>query len=405
MKFNLQYLLLIILFVSTHGNAQITTAKIEGTIPTEGFYQIVVNPKIRAVTAEDFSNFRIYDSQNKEVPYVVKEFSNSLVYNKFTDLKILSKVIENKKLSSYIIENQRQELNSLSLIVANSAIEKKYNISGSNDQKEWFGIAMNQQFAALNTSESNSLRTIQFPVCNYKFIKLEFDNTKSLPINILNIGYNQDFLTAEKFLEIPTKSVQIKQILSQKITQIALDFDSEQIIDRINFAIKNPKFYNRQAKIFSIKTENGKDVKALIQTINLASDSKNEIEVSVSKNKKIIIEVDNQDNPELEIKSITCFQKPVFVSAWLKPNEKYTIKTNLPNSQMPNYDLSFFESEIEKNQVLGLEMNDIQTINAPKEVIPTESFWQKSWFMWLCISIAGLTILYFVNGLLKDMKQ
>ncbi|WP_163515005.1 hypothetical protein [Gelidibacter japonicus] len=39
-----------------------------------------------------------------------------------------------------------------------------------------------------------------------------------------------------------------------------------------------------------------------------------------------------------------------------------------------------------------------------KAVEKTKSFWQQPWFMWSCIGIAVLMIVYFAFNMLRDMN-
>lgn len=38
-----------------------------------------------------------------------------------------------------------------------------------------------------------------------------------------------------------------------------------------------------------------------------------------------------------------------------------------------------------------------------EKIAEDKALWQEPWFMWLCIIIGGITILFFVRSLVKDI--
>jgi hypothetical protein len=50
-------------------------------------------------------------------------------------------------------------------------------------------------------------------------------------------------------------------------------------------------------------------------------------------------------------------------------------------------------------------MTDIQNQNPTEKSLTKEPFWQQKGFMWLCIILAGITILFFSMRLTKDIKN
>ena len=68
----------------------------------------------------------------------------------------------------------------------------------------------------------------------------------------------------------------------------------------------------------------------------------------------------------------------------------------------PNYDLAYFKETISDS----LPEAQITSIEHHKQGTTTDakaSFWQQPWFMWLCISIGGLMIMFFSMKLIKEM--
>lgn len=404
LKVNKTQLLLSILcfLISFFSIAQELTAEIDGEIPTEGFYQIMVHPEIRAYTKNDFSNFRLYDSKNQEVPYLLKQYNNQSVYHKIHVLKIIDKGIKTNENSTYIIENPFENISSLTLEITNTNINKTFSISGSHDQKNWYGVSMNNQtYFDDYKSTTNIKLNVDFPKMSYKYIKFVFDDKKNLPIEILQFYFKENFSEEMKLLPVAIKSFK-KEDFKFKKTRLSIDFSQPETVDLISFNIKNPKLFQREVSIYGVEKN---EELVFINRFKITHTTEKNIVINIEKQKKIVIDIDNLDSPPLDIEEVLCYQKPLFVSAWLNPNEKYLIKTNIKNAKRPIYDLAFFENDIEKNQIIGLQMKNIKVEEKKVEEKITEdkALWQQPWFMWLCIIIGGLTLLFFVRSLVKDM--
>ena len=315
-----------------------------------------------------------------------------------------------KKSSSIVISNPSvTNINRISLSIANSDVVKKYSISGSDDQKEWFGVSNSQELEDLKSTDKTSvIKTISFPLCSYRFLKIDFNDKKTLPINILKAGNFNSQVQSNLLQQIIPKSRSITQLPNEKKTQIHLVFEGPQVINQIVFDITKPTLYKRNASIYKNVT---RKIKHKTETypenstnFELSSDTKNIFNISQIFGKEIFITIENQDNQPLTITAIKCNQIPVSIIADLKANEKYTIKTGNPNLYAPQYDLSYFKNNISttlpETTIYGIE----RTISIQNR-IQEKSFWQQSWFMWLCIALGGITILYFTASLVKEMKS
>ena len=76
--------------------AQNTTGTLE-TVSKVGLYEISLPNEIRSFSNRDLSDFRILDSNNKEVPYFIREKRNSIKTSEYVEFEIVSKkVIKDK---------------------------------------------------------------------------------------------------------------------------------------------------------------------------------------------------------------------------------------------------------------------------------------------------------------------
>jgi len=385
-----------------------TTAKIE-TVKENGLHKIVLPPEIRSFSKEELGDFRIVDAKGTEIPYYILQGNTETNSNRFSECKILSKTAIPKSKTILIFENPKTAIDQIVLSITNSDVTKTYSISGSDDQKEWFGLVNNALLTELENKDTTSVfKTIPLPLTSYRYLKIEWNDKKTLPINILKIGFFTNTDNKPKLVEITAEKIKFQPIPAEKKTRIYIAFTRPQSINQIGFTITNPNLFQRKAQIYVPKKAptNQKSVPfpEEIFAFELSSNTNNTFSIPQLFEKEWFIEIKNQDNPPLTIKKIQFFQNQIAVIADLKANEKYTITTQNPKLQSPTYDLENFKNRLDST-LPEAKIYDIKHLSSIENQTKNQSFWQQSWFMWLCISLGGLAILYFTSSLVKDLKN
>ncbi len=397
------------LLIANIGMAQNSTFAKITKVTENGLHKIILPTAVRSISREDLSDFRIFDSKGNEVPYFYKNTNQALSTTEYVEYKIISETIIPKKQTTIIFENPEKNISSLMLSIANYEGEKTYNLSGSNDQKQWYGLANNNVLYDLNDPEElNIVKIISFPKNNYKFLKIELNDKKSLPISIKRIGNDNSRTTFAKLLQVDYANIKTEDFKVEKKTKIHVLFDSSQFLNQINFKINAPKLYKRTARIYKLETRKVKHkfetIEQEITNFELSSDSNNEFNLSNIYEKDFYVEIENQDNQPLSISEIKFFQIPVTIFADLNPKENYIIKTGNPDAIAPVYDLENFENSISEK----LPIAEIIEIVLPKlsaNIVHEIQFWEQPWFMWICICVGGIAVLYFSISLLKDLNK
>lgn len=401
-KIILAFLCINVAFAQYDTKAQLAEVK------QDGLHEICLPNAIRSFSNNDLSDFRILDSKGIEVPYFIRKKEDIIRTSAYVDFDILSKKRVRDTSSTIIFKNNFKTINAFDLFVANYSGSKSFKLSGSNNKKEWFGILNKGVLSNLESvNDISTTKTIRFPRCNYRFIKITFNDKKSLPINVLKIGSISNDSEYKKFQTVTSSTQTISELSEVKKTQIHVHFKNKEIINQVQFKVVSPEFYNRNVVIY---TKSTRVVKQKSETYNktlarFKLNSENETIFNIPEifEDDIYIEIENKDSQKLVFSDILFFQKPLYIITSLKKNETYTIKTGLKNSKAPEYDLSFFRNSISKS------LPTVQIINivkeSPKEVIERVSIWQKPWFMWTCIGVAGLVILFFMSNLVKDLKK
>ena len=377
------------------------------TVTKEGLHKIMLTPEVRAASKNNFNLLRIKDSANTEVPYVLKDYSDRL-FSVFTPIDILSSKRIKDSVTAIVLENKkRKKLTNLVLQIANTNISKRYHLFGSNDAKTWFGITSNTVLNLSNSANSSSLeRRINFPTTTYQFLKIAFNDTNSLPINVLGIGVYTNKFFSEEPIELTYYSQKVTQVKERKVTQIKFTSKNSHKINSISFSIKTA-FFLRKAKLIVQKERKiKKRVSTYEQVIfhfQLSSKTENTFILNNLNEKEFVIEIENQDNPALEITKVALFQKPVYLISNLKKGENYTVIIDTTYSK-PIYDLGNFISE-NTAAIEELTFKNFVKIKSKTTIIKEKAFWQTSIFMWACIIFVSILIVYFALDLLKDVKH
>ena len=400
-------LLLALAFVNV-SIAQNTTGILE-TVNTDGLYQINVPNQIRSFSNRNLSDFRIVDSEGQEVPYFIREKRSRLSTSKYVAFEMVSK--ENRKDTSttIVFNNPFKVVEDIVLSIANYTGSKNFKISGSNDAIEWFGVLNSGRLSNLEGTNSTSIdKAIRVPSCSYNYLKIEFDDIRSLPINVLKIGGYANAITNRALQKVSTSAMSTVEFKEEKKTQIHIKFKNKEILNQVEFKVVAPDFYNRTVTIYKRVT---RVVKKKEETYNkrlasfqLNSESPNIFSISEIFEDNIYIEIENKDSNNLVFSDISFFQKPLYVITSLKANENYSITTGSKTMKAPEYDLSFFRHHI-SDSLPQLQIKNIVKQAFTPTVKQEQSFWQQSWFMWVCIAATGVVVLFFTSNLVKDLKK
>lgn len=376
-------------------------------VSQNGLHKIVLTPEVRSFSKDDMAHIRIYDAQKKEIPFVV--FDENRSESTAVNFPIIDKKAINNVSSTFVFANEsNQKMDGLVLEIANTAVSKKFHISGSNDANEWFGLVNNQTISGLSDSYGTSVeRLFSFPLNNYKFIKFEFIDKNSLPINVLSASLYNNFVLKNE--EVTLTNFEQKIILDKKLkqTQIDVSFSEPQLIDGIKFNIVGPNHYLREAKIIVNKTQQMKrkveNYQETIAYFQLNSKNKNKFSLPNLFENQFSIIIENADNQELEIEKIQLFQQTKYLIADLKSNEKYSIQID-DQLRAPVYDLA--QSGIDFNaEYPSTTISDLEQVNQNTQVVKPLKFWQTPTFMWICIVLAVLVLGYFSVSMIREMGK
>jgi hypothetical protein len=408
-KINLAFILMLFSGVSALAQSFTHTADITG-ITKDSLYKIPLSPDYKQYMTANLHDMRIYDAKQTEVPYVVLSEPLLKAKSDFVEYEIVSQ-LHFSTFSEIVIRNpNKDKISNIAFNINNSDAYKYCSIEGSNDKKQWYSVSELQELSlAYNELYTNQYKCIYFPLNDYEYFRLTADDWHSYPLKINSAGCFKNSVIAGK-LNAVAFSKTISEDPKNKKTLVHLAFNNNQTVDRIDFKIKAPRLYRPHAIIFVNREETIKNkttqYREVLYEFELKSDNALFFDVPAINEKELFIEIENKDNPPLEIETISCQQLATYLVCDLKANESYTLKCGHKDLKLPEYDLVDFVSQIP--QLLPeAKLSPVKEL--PKEEIKAEkkekSFFETQQFLWLCLGIGALIIFLFSRSLLKDMGK
>lgn len=407
---NIAYILILFLACVGKTTAQGYTHQtaING-VKANGLYKISLNPEIKQYMASNLHDTRIHDSAQREVPYVV--LSEPLLKSKsdFIEYQIVSQ----KHFNSYseiIIHNpNKDKISNIAFNINNSDAYKYCAVEGSEDMKQWYSISAQQELSlAYNEVYTNTYKCIYFPLNNYSYFRLLVDDWYAQPLKINSAGYFKNSVIAGKLNDV-VFTKKISEDKFNKKTIIQLSFSNNQEVNRLDFKIKSPRLFMRHASVYvnrerELKHNKTEKYRELLFQFDLSSDGALFFDVPYLNEKEIFIEIENKDNPPLEIETINCKQLASYLVCDLNANNKYMLRFGNTSLKMPEYDLSNFVSSIpqllpEAGVGFIKQIPKATVVEDKKE----KSFFETKQFLWLCLGLGSVIIFFFSKSLLKDM--
>tara|TARA_R110001592_G_scaffold363293_1_gene683356 strand:+ start:14827 stop:16056 length:1230 start_codon:yes stop_codon:yes gene_type:complete len=378
-------------------------------IKEAGLYKILLPAELRAASAQNFDFLRLNDTAKVEQPYLIMDASDRQ-FASYQSIEIIDQKIYSDSLSRYIISRPLGLNSSLILKLANTEIDKEISIYGSDNKEDWFGLIENQRLT-INASSSPLLeKQVSLPLSNYAYLKIEIDNRKSAPIDLKEFGFYTNQYIPSALSPLQEISWELKEVNEEKITRIHFSSLDVHQIDAMAFEISNA-YYLRPASLLEKRereTKKGREIyEEVLYRFNLSAASQNYFTFNNLALSEFYIDIENADNPPLEITNIIFYQKPKYLVAYLEAGKNYHLDIDLSRKR-PQYDLGNFISD----KLNSLKDAKIISMNALKsdenlkaKTDSEDSFFQSKLFMWLAIVLGGLLISYIAFGLLKDMGK
>jgi len=376
-------------------------------IDSSGFYKIQVPPEINSKLKTDFSDLRLNEDKQMEVPYLLKDESSVKYLSSFKEYQIVDRIFSKDSITQIILKNESGErINNISLLIRNADVRKDLKLTGSFDRKQWFVVKEYESISSLNNEkEIAEIKLINFPLSNYSFYKIELNDKHSAPVDVLKAGYYESTIIKGQFTELKSQ-MSITDSLKQKVTWAQITFEDTLSVDEIEFTINGPLYYLRPVDLFySIGVTKTKN-KIYFDRITLDSKSSLRFDIGRIKVKEMWFKIYNEDSPLLKISTIRCFQLNHYCLAYLEKGKQYQLRFGDSLLTAPNYDIKYFQSVIPQSNLKILYPGKVAEIKQePKrESMDIKSIWNDKRFVWAALLVVILLLGFVTFRLMRDMN-
>lgn len=394
--------LLFVAFQTTWGQQ----LKVKVSATQDGYNSISVPQEFRAHMVNNPGMLRLKDKEGTEIPFILKTQENQIPFFSALQFKHSKNLGDTTEI--FLFDNQsKKKTNNYILQIANTTTQKKYNIEGSEDMQTWFGIVNNALLTELNNSEQTyTNKQIQFPLVDYRYIRIVLDNKSSAPIHVLKVGELKTGQNKQPLEKIKDISYQLVDNRSEKETVITISKKRNTPVDYLQIYVGSPKQYYR---IAYTAVENKNDVPS--QQRRKSSQFSNE-QLQLQTNlggmyvlnklypETFSIKIDNEDNPPLQIDSISFYQRPMVLVAEMDAKKEYSLMAD-SNWTAPNYDLSKIALHLPSDLPLA-KLNKVEELSTNTRT-RKENYGRI--ILTVCLALGAILIFYFGRGLLKDLKK
>jgi hypothetical protein len=368
-------------------------------VDTSGFYALGLTPDILARSQSNLADIRVF-GDGKFTPYI---FGSELPKKDQKSFVVFPQVNVDSKSDTatvFIVENKEHLIvNQLYLKLRNTAVDRTVNLSGSDDLNNWYAIKENLALSPASTVNDKGVdeQQLNFPYSTYHYFKIQIDHKNKAPIAILQAGVYKQLIDVPGYAQVPVALFTQKD--SAKSSTIVIRFKDNYPINKIHLDIASPKFYKRKINIYQL---NGKYFRLLTDTV-ISSTGAPDLIFS-AKTKAIELEIINEDNPPLSIKSATAYELTQKVMAYLEKGKQYQVLFGDSTVDAPNYDLKFFADSLQRNvsqlTPTGVEPNPLYQ---PKQIKESKAI--PEWAIWVAIVAVVLILLLLTLKMTQEVKK
>ncbi|GAB4015833.1 hypothetical protein GCM10028808_42350 [Spirosoma migulaei] len=377
------------------------------TVQQSGFHRIMLPPNVVGQLNASLTDIRLYDGQQKEVPYVLIRQQPEQV-SSFADYDIVSKQSRPNVATTLVLRNQaKSRITSLSLVLKNTNVGKTAQLSGSSDAHNWYAIDdaiwLGPTQNPINTTET---KQINFPLSDYEYYRLVINDSLSTPLNILRVGHSTQQAAAGAYSTIPNLSFSQRDS-SDKHTYIHLVGSSNARFDKLIITIQASAPFSRRAEIgqfHSRKLKRGRIDRwfEVIRTIELSSADSHEVYLPGLKTKDVYVVIANDDSPPLVIQDVHGYQLTTYLLADLLAGQPYQLHFSTDDVVAPSYDLTPFKPISTGNQpIIGIGPVRPNSIRSEQ----TTLFFTDSRIIWPALGLVLVVLGLLSYRMLRAMEK
>jgi hypothetical protein len=386
----------LLLFCSTAGAQSFNYRADLDSVNLSGFYAFSITPELSSMLKTDFRDLRIRDQMGNPVPWLVAGNIPMLRPELLKALDIVQNTTTDSGQSLLIIRNDsKDKIDGFYIRFRNAAVSRTINLSGSHDGIKWYSIIENVSLERRFIQDHDSfLENISFPLSSYTFYRVIIYNGKNDPLDILSVQkrISRDSPSPHALVENPPVSFIRKD--SNKISWIRVVNPRQFHISHLGIQVKAPRYFKRQVDILANDF--------LVGNFTISSDSLFHLSLPLLNDSVIAIQIYNEDNPPLDISSISTAQDTEQIIAYLDSGKSYQLEMMSADAQPPQYDLINFKDSIPEN-IKQIGVSHIIYVPALRTVAHNDLF-KKGW-LWFCLALVLLVLALFTIRLTKEVGK
>lgn len=369
-----------------------------------GYQRIDLSPDILGRLNDGLGNIRLYDGQRREVPYLLTRQTGS-DGKAFVPFTIISTTSVAHAGTTLIVKRPNQQpIQTVSLAVKNTAVQKSAMLSGSPDGNVWYALDNNVVLGGKSSSTSTAYtETLSFPLTDYPYFRLQISDSTSAPLNILRVGSYGQITASAQYTPVPDLRF-TQRDSSDHYTYLFLSRSSPARIDRLMVRVNSPAQYHRGAElgqltplVISRKRKRSQIGQAFSTEARFVVSSTGDSVLNLPSvlTEKRCIRIANADDPPLQIRAIEAAQMRTYLVANLLANSTYTLEFGDKQLAAPVYDLTQFKANIPA----VLPAATVGPMTAPDALVQKPSRKISPYMLWLAIG----TVLAFLGYMSYQM--
>lgn len=212
-------------------------------------------------------------------------------------------------------------------------------------------------------------------------------------------------------LNSPLKGIRYNiQHLANKTSLVKVFSNHKQWIHQVAFQIKEPMYFARDIRAYTKDwVQTGRRKRSWQETpiahYELRAYGRQSFAMNQYMSDTLFIEIENLDNPPLQIQDIQFYQQELYLYAYLNKGELYCLKSGNAALQRPQYDLESFAKLIQDSVSKTLQMKPVKAELVQEITVSEIPFYEQKYFLWLCLIIGVITLFFFSWKLLQEKKN
>lgn len=399
---------IIALALATTASAQPRWQVALPSVQQDGYYSVLLSPELVGRSRADLADLRVLDSLGHEVAYVLKHEPALYEQAWSKPYKLLRNERVDQRTIIEIEADSAATVDELQLHIRNADVTKRARISGSDDRKEWFIIKEECLSVGEGEGGASVLRFVDLPLSDYHFYRLELNDKKSLPVQVLALGHSGRVRREGRYT--PIEGLRFLRKEEGTTTRMALFGNAPFQAARLVFDIVSEVPFQRNGAfatwtsvmVHERRRQVERRVEGSLGAFVLSSDARGMVPGPGSITDTLWIAIENQNDRPLVINGIEAFQLEQRLIARLKAGERYRIVTGDDRATAPRYDLTAFQDSIPISG--SLQLPGLSPVPDAKQHSPPAFAPEKKW-IWVALIGLGVVIAVSAVRLLRKSEE